>query len=431
MVDTDYKKARKFEGGLRSAILDKVNMLKLPTYVDVLERAVIAEGNLTTQNRISKWKGKGQNTKWSKGTTTPPNKKQNLGTSNTSTPSQDSIPVCPECGKKHHGTCYRKSGACFHCGKPGHLIRDCPQRNQQNINRAATSSAGSTPTPNTKTTAKPTNNKDTARQGRVFTLVPGDVQNAATVVSACELQLGDSRVYANVLPLAMTYFDVILGMDWLSEYGATIDCLTKKISFHPPGQSESVFQGQEVTSPPYLISAVMTCKLIQKGCQGYLCSVLERQVMNGSTDIIPVVREFPDVFPDERCQGYLCSVLEGQVMNGSTDIIPVVREFSDVFPDELPGQLIDREIEFTIEVAPRTQPISKTPYRMSPVEIKELKVQLQDLLDKGFIHPSVSPWGAPEVAFLGHIITKEGVFVDPHKIEVIVNWPTPTNVTEV
>ncbi|XP_028124275.1 uncharacterized protein LOC114321289 [Camellia sinensis] len=183
MVDTDYKKARKFEGGLRSAILDKVNMLKLPTYVDVLERAVIAEGNLVTQNRISKWKGKGQNTEWSKGTTTPPNKKQNLGTSNTSTPSQDSIPVCPKCGKKHHGTCYRKSGACFHCGKPGHLIRDCPQRNQQNINRAATSSAGSTPTPNTKTTAKPTNNKDTARQGRVFTLVPGDVQNAATVVS--------------------------------------------------------------------------------------------------------------------------------------------------------------------------------------------------------------------------------------------------------
>ncbi|XP_028077508.1 uncharacterized protein LOC114279451 [Camellia sinensis] len=58
MVDTDYKKVRKFEGGLRSAILDKVNMLKLPTYVDVLERAVIAEGNLATQNRISEWKGK-------------------------------------------------------------------------------------------------------------------------------------------------------------------------------------------------------------------------------------------------------------------------------------------------------------------------------------------------------------------------------------
>ncbi|XP_028052737.1 uncharacterized protein LOC114257164 [Camellia sinensis] len=183
MVDTDYKKARKFEGGLRSTILDKVNMLKLPTYVDVLERAVIAKGNLATQSRISEWKGKRQNTQWSKGSPTPPNKKQTLGSSNTSTPSQDSMPTCPECGKKHRGTCYRKSRACFQCDKTGHLIKDCPQRNQQSNNKTATSSAGSAPTSNTKTTAKPTNNKDTTRQGRVFALVPGDVQNAATVVS--------------------------------------------------------------------------------------------------------------------------------------------------------------------------------------------------------------------------------------------------------
>ncbi|XP_028108308.1 uncharacterized protein LOC114307124 [Camellia sinensis] len=184
MVDTDYRKARKFEGRLRSAILDKVNMLKLPTYVDVLERAVIAEGNLATQSRISEWKGKRQNTQWSKGSPTPPNKKQTLGSSNTSTPSQDSIPTCLECGKKHRGTCYRKSGACFQCGKTGHLIKDCPQTNQQSNNITTTSSAGSAPTSNTKTTVKPTNNKDTPRQGRVFALVPGDVQNTATVVSA-------------------------------------------------------------------------------------------------------------------------------------------------------------------------------------------------------------------------------------------------------
>ncbi|XP_028051368.1 uncharacterized protein LOC114256013 [Camellia sinensis] len=101
MVDTDYKKAQKFEGGLRGAILDQVNMLKLPTYVDVLERAVIAEGNLAAQNRIFEWKGKRQNIQWSKGSTTPPNKKQNSGTSNTSTPSRDSILVCSEYGKKH------------------------------------------------------------------------------------------------------------------------------------------------------------------------------------------------------------------------------------------------------------------------------------------------------------------------------------------
>ena len=70
--------------------------------------------------------------------------------------------------------------------------------------------------------------------------------------------------------------------------------------------------------------------------------------------------------------------------------IPIVNEFSDVFIDDLTGLPQDREIEFTIELAPNTSPISKAPYRMAPMELKELKDQLQDLLDKGFIRPSVS-----------------------------------------
>ncbi|XP_028090667.1 uncharacterized protein LOC114290859 [Camellia sinensis] len=383
MVDTDYKKARKFEWGLRSAILDRVNMLKLPTYVDVLERAVIAERNIVAQTRISELRGKRQNTQLLRGSATLPSKKQNSGTSSTSTFTSDSTPVCSECGKKHRGTCYWLSGACFRCGKTGHLVRDCPQRNQQNGNKTVTNSVGSTPTSNTKPAAKSANNKDTARQGRVFALVPGDVQNAATVVSgkfivhghsahvlfdsgstysfvskpfaqnldkseemlsymlcvssplgdsmictfayfACELLLGDIRVYANLLPLDMTYFDIILEMDWLSEYGATIDCLTKQISFHPPGQSEFTFQGHGVTSPPYLISAAKACKLIQKGCQGYLCSILK-----------------------------------GQVMNGSTDMIPVVCEFLDVFPEELPGELVDRELNLQLKCYRESNPFLK------------------------------------------------------------------------
>ena len=77
------------------------------------------------------------------------------------------------------------------------------------------------------------------------------------------------------------------------------------------------------------------------------------------------------------------------------DDIPVVREFPDVFPEDLPGIPIDREIEFSIDLHPGTSPISKAPYRMAPIELKELKEQLQELLDKGFIRPSASPWGAP------------------------------------
>ena len=75
--------------------------------------------------------------------------------------------------------------------------------------------------------------------------------------------------------------------------------------------------------------------------------------------------------------------------------IPVVSEYPDVFPEELPGMPPDRDVEFVIELQPGTTPISRRPYRMTPSELAELKIQLQELLDKGFIRPSTSPWGCP------------------------------------
>jgi hypothetical protein len=75
--------------------------------------------------------------------------------------------------------------------------------------------------------------------------------------------------------------------------------------------------------------------------------------------------------------------------------IPVVYEYADVFPDELLGMPLDRDIEFAIELQPGTTPISKRPYRMLPAKLAKLKKQLQELLDKGFIRLSTSPWGCP------------------------------------
>jgi hypothetical protein len=72
-----------------------------------------------------------------------------------------------------------------------------------------------------------------------------------------------------------------------------------------------------------------------------------------------------------------------------------VCEYPDVFPDDLPGMPPDRDVEFVIELQRGTAPISKRPYRMPPNELAELKLQLQELLDKGYIHPSASPWGCP------------------------------------
>ena len=77
------------------------------------------------------------------------------------------------------------------------------------------------------------------------------------------------------------------------------------------------------------------------------------------------------------------------------DEIPVVREFPDVFLDDIAGLPPEREVEFTIDLIPGTEPISIPPYRMAPAELRELKAQLEELLSKGFIRPSISPWGAP------------------------------------
>ncbi|WMV41180.1 hypothetical protein MTR67_034565, partial [Solanum verrucosum] len=74
--------------------------------------------------------------------------------------------------------------------------------------------------------------------------------------------------------------------------------------------------------------------------------------------------------------------------------VPVVKHFPEVFPNDLPGIPPEREIDFGIDLLLDTQPISIPPYRMAPRELKELIAQLKDLLDKGFIQPSISPWGA-------------------------------------
>jgi hypothetical protein len=77
--------------------------------------------------------------------------------------------------------------------------------------------------------------------------------------------------------------------------------------------------------------------------------------------------------------------------------IPVVCEFPDVFPNELPGLPPDRDVEFTIELEPGTAPISRCPYRMAPKELAEMKKQLEELRNKGFIRLSSSPWGCPAI----------------------------------
>ncbi|WVZ63316.1 LOW QUALITY PROTEIN: hypothetical protein U9M48_012957 [Paspalum notatum var. saurae] len=95
--------------------------------------------------------------------------------------------------------------------------------------------------------------------------------------------------------------------------------------------------------------------------------------------------------PSHKHSPHTVNATEAQLI----EKIPVVSDFPDVFLEELPGLPPDRDVEFAIELVPGTAPVSRRPYRMAPDELKELKVQLQEQLDKGFIRPSSSPWGCP------------------------------------
>ena len=164
----------------------------------------------------------------------------------------------------------------------------------------------------------------------------------------------------DLIALDMRDFDVVLGMDWLSRHRATLDCYKKEVKFHRPWKLEVKFRVIRRELSSNIISAMAAQRMLLKGCQGYLAYVVEIEKEGILVDEIPVVREFPDVFPDD-----------------------------------IPGLPLEREVEFTIDLIPGTEPISIPPYRMAPAELRELKAQLEELLSKGFIRPSISSWGAP------------------------------------
>ena len=139
-------------------------------------------------------------------------------------------------------------------------------------------------------------------------------------------------------------------MACLATYHANVDCYKKEVVFCIPGRPEFVFHGSRESLVPNVISAIHANKLLRKGCKVYLAYVVNNQK-------------------------------EGIKI----DDIPIVGDFVDVFPKDIPGLPFDREIEFAIDLMPGTTPISMAPYCVALAELKELKLQLQELLEKGFI----------------------------------------------
>jgi hypothetical protein len=161
------------------------------------------------------------------------------------------------------------------------------------------------------------------------------------MVHQVPIELGGHMFLTSMLILKDQDIDVILGMNWMHQRGAVIDTLNRMIRLNLPDSTSQLLI--QLPTPKRAVERV--------------CATSVKEIEN----------------------------------------IPVVYEFPDVFPDDLPSLPLNRDVEFVIELNPGTAPISRRAYRMPPKELAELKTQLQELLDKGFIQPSSSLWGCPAI----------------------------------
>ncbi|XP_075492398.1 uncharacterized protein LOC142530448 [Primulina tabacum] len=235
-----------------------------------------------------------------------------------------------------------------------------------------------------------------------------DQMFTSQIVNRLELRLQKHLVQAYLIVLPLSDIDIILGMDWLSSYGAVIDFRQRSVSVRPYSGKLFVSEAARHQQMPHVISCLCARKLMRRGCQAFLASIVSVSE--------PVYQRLEDV--------------------------DVVREFSSVFPDDVSCIPPDRELDFSIELMPGIMTISKAPYQLAPAEMKELKDQIQDLIEKGFIRLIFSPWGAPVLFFKKkddsrrlcidyRALNRDDIDVDPSKVETVRYLPVPKSVTEI
>ncbi|GJV79641.1 putative reverse transcriptase domain-containing protein [Tanacetum coccineum] len=198
-------------------------------------------------------------------------------------------------------------------------------------------------------------------------LANGKIIRINTIIWGCTLNFLDHPFNINLMPIELGSFDIIIGMDWLSKYHTVIDCAEKivRISW---GNETLIVHGNESNQGNgthlNIISCTKTHKYLFKGHNVFLAHV--------------TTKETEDKSGEKRLED-----------------VPIVRDFPEVFPKDLPGLPLTRQVEFQIDLMPGAAPVARAPYRLAPSEMKELSEQLQELSDKGFIRPSSSLWGAP------------------------------------
>jgi hypothetical protein len=283
------------------------------------------------------------------------------------------------------------STGCFNCGKSRHFIKDCPYLKQNRSNNQQGTGNSSQ--------AKGNAGKNIKKTGRIY------YTQVATTPDGEPVMMGTFLVAKHPTLI-------------LFDSGATHTFISKKfveqhcIPYHESREGFKIHShgGQLFTKEvAYQVPVTLaerdfpTNMIVLKGQDIYVIlgmdlSAQHKAILNTDLRTVrlsygqeEILLSIPIAIP-ARPIGRVNEAIVPEIKD-----IPVVCEFSDVFPEDLPGLPPERDVEFVIELKPGTAPISRRSYRMHPYELAELKTQLQDLLEKGFIRTSSSPWGCPAI----------------------------------
>ncbi|GJV66096.1 putative reverse transcriptase domain-containing protein [Tanacetum coccineum] len=325
-----------------------------------------------------------------------------------------SKPLCAKCNYHHDGPCAPK---CHKCNRVGHLARD--YRSTANANTAnnqkgtgsgqkptcyeggnapakvyAVGHAGTNPDSNVVMGTFLLNSRyasilfdtgaDRSFMSTAFStqiditptaldhyydieLADRRIIGLNTILRGCTLNILNHPFNIDLMPVELGSLDTIIGMDWLVKYQEIIVCAEKIVRI-PWGNETLIVHGDERNRGHqdrlHIMSYTKTQEYMLKGCPVFLANV--------------TTKETEDKSKEKRLED-----------------VPIVRDFPEVFPEDLPGLPLTQQVEFQIDLILGAAPVARAPYRLAPSKMKELSEQLKKLSNKGFIRPSSSPWGAP------------------------------------
>ncbi|KAI3747041.1 hypothetical protein L6452_09484 [Arctium lappa] len=312
--------------------------------------------------------------KW-EGNSLPPKKPRVFNnSSNRGTEPRREARWCPKCRTKHFDPCNPSGMNCFKCGKAGHA--EGPQGRKENplkvLGRAFQMTADQVKASPDVVSSTFLVNSVPAHiffdSGASFSFVSNsfcqnlsmatsalndalvvEIANSCQVVvhetlEGCTLEVIGKSFSIDLIPMTIGGLDVVIGKDWLVENQAEILCAKKLFRFPTTDRVDVVIYGEIRKGYVPIITMAKAHRCLVNGCSSFLAYVLDAKLEKKKLGDVKVVREFPDVFPDD--------------LHGAA-------------------------------------PIARAPYRLAPSEIQEMLSQLQDLLKKGFVRPSSSSWGAP------------------------------------